>query len=112
MCGLSHSSEPLWETLRVGENSNQQPKIFSFLAAEKSPLIESHLLLSKVSFIPYQHPYHSFLIIQQNGKVHIFGLAGTPPTQFSPLVAHPDLSIRNIDEGAWSAYCNDFKKSE
>ena len=45
--------EPLWETLGMDENPTQQPKIFSFLTAE-SPSIDLHLLLSKVSFVPYQ----------------------------------------------------------
>ena len=31
--------------------------------------------------------------IQQKGKVHIFGLAGKSPTQFPPIVGHPDLPI-------------------
>ena len=33
------------------------------------------------------------------------------PSQFCPLVGHPDLPI-NPEEGAWSAYGNDFDKSE
>ena len=47
------STEPLWGTLGVGENPNQQPKIFPFPSAEISPVIDLHLPLSKVSFLPY-----------------------------------------------------------
>ena len=32
--------------------------------------------------------------IQQKGNFHIFGLAGRHPTQFFPLLGHPDLTIR------------------
>ena len=48
------SPEPLWETLGMGKNSTQQPKLYSFLLSEKSPLIDLNLLLSKVSFLPNQ----------------------------------------------------------
>ena len=33
------SPEPLWETLGMGENPIQQPKIYSFPPSEISPLI-------------------------------------------------------------------------
>ena len=42
----------LWETLGMGKNPTQQPKIYSFPPPEKSPLINLLLLLSKVSFLP------------------------------------------------------------
>ena len=48
------SAEPLWETLGIGENPTQQPKIYLFLPSEKSHLIELNLSLSKVSFLPHQ----------------------------------------------------------
>ena len=50
--------------------------------------------------------------IQQKGKVEIFGPEGRPPLipslseiSWSPLKENPE-------EGAWSANCNDFEKSE
>ena len=46
--------EPLWLTLGMGKNPNQQPKIYSFRPSEKSPLIDLNLSLSKVSFLPNQ----------------------------------------------------------
>ena len=44
----------LWETLGIGKNPTQQPKIYSFPPPEKSPLLNLLLLLSKVSFLPHQ----------------------------------------------------------
>ena len=41
----------LWETLAMGTNPTQQPKIYSFPPPGKSPLINLHLL-SKMSFVP------------------------------------------------------------
>ena len=40
----------LWETLGIGENPTQRPKIYSFPPTEKFPLINLLFLLSKVSF--------------------------------------------------------------
>ena len=48
------SLEPLWETLGMGKNPTQQPKIYSFPPSEKSPLIDLNLSLSKVLFLPHQ----------------------------------------------------------
>ena len=48
------SPEPLWETLGMGKNPTQQPKIHSFPPLEKSPLIDLNLSQSKVSFLPHQ----------------------------------------------------------
>ena len=46
--------KPSWETLRMGENPTLQPKIYSFPLTKKSPLINLHLKLSKVSsFLPH-----------------------------------------------------------
>ena len=54
-CGLSPPSpETLWETLGMGENPTQQPKIYSFPPSEKFPLIDLNLSQSKVSFLPHQ----------------------------------------------------------
>ena len=45
------------------------------------------------------------------GKVQTFSLSwGGSPIPF--LVWHPDHSIRKILKSDWSAYCNDFEKSE
>ena len=44
----------LWETLGMGENPTQQLKNYLFPPPEKSPLINSHLPLSKVSFFPHK----------------------------------------------------------
>ena len=48
------SPETLWVTLGMGKNPTQQAKIYSFPQSEKFPLIDLSLLLSKVSFLPYQ----------------------------------------------------------
>ena len=46
--------KPSWEILRMGENPTLQPKIYSFPLTKKSPLINLHLKLSKVSsFLPH-----------------------------------------------------------
>ena len=51
----------------MGENTTQQPKIYSFFPPEKSPLMDLHLSLSKVSFLPHQiaifmlSPFASFI---------------------------------------------------
>ena len=44
--------ETLWETLGMGENPTQQSNIYSFLPPEKCPLIDLHLPLSRLSFLP------------------------------------------------------------
>ena len=48
------SPEPLCETLGMGENPTQQPKIYWFPPSEKFPLINLNLSLSKVTFLPHQ----------------------------------------------------------
>ena len=47
-----HHLKHLWETMEMGKNSTQQPKIYSFLPPEKSLLISLFLPLSKMSFLP------------------------------------------------------------
>ena len=54
MLTVAPSHEPLWEILWMGKNPNQQLRIYWFPPLEKSPLIDFHLLLSKVSFLPNQ----------------------------------------------------------
>ena len=44
----------LWETLGIWENLTQQAKIYSSPPPEKSPLINLHLPVSKVSFLSHQ----------------------------------------------------------
>ena len=46
--------EPLWETLGMGKNSNQQPNIYSFPPSEKPPLTDLNLSLPKVLFLSHQ----------------------------------------------------------
>ena len=48
------SPKPLCETLGMGKNPTQQPKIYLFPPSEKSPLIDLNLSISKVSFLPHQ----------------------------------------------------------
>ena len=48
------SPEPLWETLRMGKNPTQKPKIYPFAPSEKSSLLDLNLSLLKVSFFIHQ----------------------------------------------------------
>ena len=48
------SPKALWETLGMGKNPTQQPKIYSFPPSGKSPSIDLNIFLSKVSFLPHQ----------------------------------------------------------
>ena len=54
----------LWETLGMGKNLTQQPKIYWFPPPEKFPLINLLLSLSKMSFLPHQIVIFIYYIIQ------------------------------------------------
>ena len=51
---VSPSPKPSWKTIRIGRNPTQKPNIYSFPPPEKSPSIDLHLPLSKVSSLPYK----------------------------------------------------------
>ena len=51
---VPYSPEPLWETLGMGKNPSQQPKIYSFSPSGKPTFIGLNLSLSKVSFLSHQ----------------------------------------------------------
>ena len=48
------SLQMLWQALRMGYNPTQQPKVYSLSVQKENPLINLHLQLSKVSFLPHQ----------------------------------------------------------
>ena len=54
--------------------------------------------------------------IQQKGKLQTYGLAGRAPKPPAPIPSTSGTSWsphkENPEEGAWSAYCNDFEKSK
>ena len=45
------------------------------------------------------------MIFSKRGKFKLLVYQGDPLPQFSSLVRHPNLPIRKILKGAWSAYC-------
>ena len=47
---ITHPPKHLWETLGMGKNPTQQPKIYSFTPLEKFALINLLFSLSKMSF--------------------------------------------------------------
>ena len=52
------------------------------------------------------------VIFNRREKFKLFILLGDPLRQFPLLVWYPNLSIRKLMKSGWSAYCNDFEKSE
>ena len=51
---VHYTLKHLLETLGMGKNPIQQPKIYSFPPPEKSPLLNLLLPLSKILFLPHQ----------------------------------------------------------
>ena len=52
------------------------------------------------------------MISTRRGKFKPLFLQGDCLPQFLPLVWHPNCPIRKKLKSAWSAFCNDFEKSE
>ena len=50
------------------------------------------------------------VISNRRVKFKLLGLQGDPTPQFPPLVEYS--LVENPGQGAWSAYCNNFEKSE
>ena len=83
-------------------------------AADKM-FVKTYLKAIRDTFFPICGiTQYVIFLSNRRGKFKLLDLQrDPPPPQFPRLVGYPDLPMRKIlNEGGWSAYCNDFLSKE
>ena len=73
--------------------------------------VKTYLKVIRDTFFPICGiSQYVIFLSNRRGKFKLLDLQGDPPPpQFPRLVGYPDLPMRKtLNEGGWSAYCNDF----